>query len=145
MTAPDAEPLDDEAGFAALIRRRYSGDFTTMLVYADWLDERGDPRAAGYRWVAANRLKPAHYDIRGRPWTWWNAYAEVADAYGRTALPPHVWKALTGVVKYDLLGRFFADFPDLYAAYDAAARAFGGLRPRALRAVLRFRYEDAGR
>ena len=31
------------------------GDWQTRLVFADWLDERGDPRADGYRALAVRR------------------------------------------------------------------------------------------
>lgn len=33
-------------------------DFTARLVFADWLDEQGDPRAAGYRMLAYARMAP---------------------------------------------------------------------------------------
>jgi uncharacterized protein (TIGR02996 family) len=34
-------------------------DFQTRLVFADWLQERGDPRAEGYRALGVLRLHPA--------------------------------------------------------------------------------------
>ncbi|MBM3981870.1 MAG: TIGR02996 domain-containing protein [Planctomycetes bacterium] len=40
-------------------------DWQTRLVFADWLDERADPRAAGYRALGANRLRPLQ-DLRPR-------------------------------------------------------------------------------
>jgi uncharacterized protein (TIGR02996 family) len=30
----------------------------TRLVFADWLEEQGDPRAAGYRWMGENGKRP---------------------------------------------------------------------------------------
>ena len=33
-------------------------DFTTRLVFADWLEERGDPRADGYRALGVLRRRP---------------------------------------------------------------------------------------
>jgi len=34
------------------------GDWQTRLVFADWLDERGDERAAGYRALGVQRVYP---------------------------------------------------------------------------------------
>jgi uncharacterized protein (TIGR02996 family) len=46
--------MNEEAGFiAALIAE--PDDRTTLLVYADWLDERSDPRAEYLRLLASNR------------------------------------------------------------------------------------------
>lgn len=33
-------------------------DWQTRLVFADWLDERGDPRAEGYRALGRNEIHP---------------------------------------------------------------------------------------
>jgi uncharacterized protein (TIGR02996 family) len=47
--------MDEEAGFIAALLAEPS-DVTTLLVYADWLDERADPRRAEYlRLLAAKR------------------------------------------------------------------------------------------
>lgn len=35
-----------------------SSDFTTRLVYADWLEENGDESAAGWRWLCENGKTP---------------------------------------------------------------------------------------
>jgi uncharacterized protein (TIGR02996 family) len=40
------------------------GDWQTRLILADWLQERGDPRADGYRALGALRVCPCH---RGSP------------------------------------------------------------------------------
>ena len=40
------------------------GDWQTRLVFADWLQERDDPRAEGYRALGLLRRAPA----RGRPY-----------------------------------------------------------------------------
>jgi len=37
----------------------HPNDWQTRLVFADWLDERDDPRAEGYRALAACRVYPA--------------------------------------------------------------------------------------
>lgn len=44
-------------------------DHHTRLVFADWLDERNDPRAAGYRALGRLQLWPFRMDVR----SWWSA------------------------------------------------------------------------
>jgi len=39
-------------------------DFTTRLVYADWLKENGDESAAGWRWLCENGKVPVE-------WAYW--------------------------------------------------------------------------
>src|SRR5262245_27846051 len=63
--------MSDEAAFLAAIRAA-PDDVTLRLVYADWLDERGDPRAAWVRrevrWRAElERLDSAIRPIADRP------------------------------------------------------------------------------
>lgn len=68
-------------------------DWQTRLVYADWLQERGDPRAEGYRalgtlrrfpsgwewwtWLGNQRLPHRTHESIGRPW--WKAAYNLAD------------------------------------------------------------------
>lgn len=44
-------------------------DWQTRLVFADWLQERDDPRAEGYRAMGRNRLAPMLYHY-GKFWHW---------------------------------------------------------------------------
>jgi uncharacterized protein (TIGR02996 family) len=44
--------MDEEAGFIAALAAE-PDDRTTLLVFADWLDERADPRAEGKLLLAA--------------------------------------------------------------------------------------------
>jgi uncharacterized protein (TIGR02996 family) len=46
--------VNEEAGFIAALLAE-PDDRTTLLVYADWLDERSDPRAEYLRLLVANR------------------------------------------------------------------------------------------
>lgn len=46
-------------------------DWQTRLVFADWLDERGDPRGPGYRALGLLRLVPHRSESTGL-WVWWN-------------------------------------------------------------------------
>ena len=49
--------MNEEAGFVAALLAE-PDDHTAMLVYADWLDERGDPRAAYLRLRAEGTWPP---------------------------------------------------------------------------------------
>ncbi len=44
-------------------------DWQTRLVFADWLQERGDVRAEGYRALGTKRH--AALKINGSMWSWW--------------------------------------------------------------------------
>jgi uncharacterized protein (TIGR02996 family) len=37
--------------------------WSNYLMLADWLEEQGDPRAAGYRWMGENEKHPFHDSI----------------------------------------------------------------------------------
>lgn len=47
-------------------------DWQTRLVFADWLEEQGDPRADGYRAMGLRRFSPTYFDGAGW-WVWLNA------------------------------------------------------------------------
>jgi uncharacterized protein (TIGR02996 family) len=115
-------------------------DWQTRLVFADFLQERGDPRAEGYRALGVLRLRPCHLDAEcftpehpaartpeflGKFW-WCNA----DDArYERFRLPPDWYRGLKWPRSS---GRKYATRRD---AEDAAALAFSKL-PRERRAEL---------
>src|SRR5829696_4545434 len=64
-------------------------DWQTRLVYADWLQERGDPRAEGYRALGVLRLRPKR-EGEGEGGTW--AYqGGVADDYPACHTLPRDW------------------------------------------------------
>lgn len=49
-------------------------DWHTRLVFADWLQDRGDVRAAGYRAIAAQQRRPlegTHGTLNKQGW-WWH-------------------------------------------------------------------------
>lgn len=108
--------MDTESAFLAALDAA-PNDFTARLVYADWLDEQNDPRAEGYRALAAARLSlrlSLRYSgaylhwMRGPADPWYYTYC---------SLPPD-W--------YDLVD----DCNRYYGAgigLDAAARAFARL------------------
>lgn len=68
----------------------------TRLVFADWLEEQGDPRAAGYRWMGNNGKYPKEATsllFIGESWDWWR---ESAYAIGPSVLPAAVFDKLRG-------------------------------------------------
>ncbi len=68
-------------------------DWQTRLVLADFLDDRGDPRAAGYRAIAVQRRYPLQGAYRGKVAWWWHSYlrANTSDFHN---VVPHDWFAL---------------------------------------------------
>src|SRR5215208_4409122 len=64
--------MNEEAGFIAALLAA-PNDRTAMLVYADWLDERADPRAEYLRMVAAGAYDRARlntlYQVLDLGWT----------------------------------------------------------------------------
>ncbi|MEK6237927.1 MAG: TIGR02996 domain-containing protein [Planctomycetales bacterium] len=50
---------DPHAPFHAEIAAA-SEDDAPKLVYADWLEERGDPAAEAWRWIVATTLEKVH-------------------------------------------------------------------------------------
>ena len=100
-------------------------DWQTRLVFADWLEERGDPRAEGYRALARRRRYPMR---NGAAWWWASRQAlchNVIPDDWFDLLPPGLrgemfWPLLTGApdrVKSrreceDALALAFARLPD---------------------------------
>ena len=70
-------------------------------MFADWLEDRGDPRAAGYRAIAAQRLRPLQGRNRGAEVWWWHGsprasrgpFHNVVPADWFARLPPGVGTA----------------------------------------------------
>ncbi|MBM3983321.1 MAG: TIGR02996 domain-containing protein [Planctomycetes bacterium] len=110
-------------------------DHHTRLVFADWLDERGDPRAAGYRALGVQcrapwkLYAPWGYAVPGR-WT-------RRDSPGVQSELPRDWvrgvfraagvKMARKDVKYPKTGEHVACFSPRREAEDAAAIAFSRL------------------
>jgi|SRR5262245_721607 len=57
--------MNEEAGFIAAMHAEPT-DRTVLLVYADWLDERNDPRGEYLRLLAAEKLDRARLDALRR-------------------------------------------------------------------------------
>lgn len=104
-------------------------DWQTRLVFADWLEERGDVRAGGYRAMGASRVHPftpqtTHYWISTGHWWYWANGAEVHQ------LQEDWWTRWR-----DSINHHNGGVPTRRAAEDAAALVFAQL-PAARRAEL---------
>ena len=107
-------------------------DWQTRLGFADFLDERDDPRAAGYRALGANRVSP----VRGEGGNgWWvgdgsNYTLDKANRrrggwHYRGSLVDGDWFALIAAGELNL--KVWRKFDSRRAAEDAAALAFAKL------------------
>lgn len=126
-TRDDMHP--DEAAFHAALDTD-PGDHTTRLVFADWLDERDDPRAEGYRALGLRGFVTGLSPAGGRTRGW-------ADAsYGppfRSSLPNvWFWEVRTSA---PYRTSAWVHWPTRREAEDAAALAFARL-PAEVRAEL---------
>jgi uncharacterized protein (TIGR02996 family) len=97
-------------------------DGHTLLVFADWLQERDDGRADGYRALARLGKYPQHFaGLSTRyPWSWWyrphpGEEQHDLDAAWYRKLRGGKWKGTS------------RDYRSAFAALDAAARAFAKL------------------
>lgn len=111
-------------------------DHTTRLVFADWLDERADPRAEGYRAMGVLRLHPMM--PASREWGFWENRTDPSE-FSEPARLPVDWFAALGAssdafvtLHNDDGTRWWATVRD---ASDAAALAFARL-PAARQAEL---------
>lgn len=97
-------------------------DHQTRLVFADWLEERGDERAEGYRALGLLR----HHTGGSNAFPCWWTHEKNGTANDQTqAQLPRDWfdrlrDALTG-------GNWWRDYPSRRAGDDAAALAFACL------------------
>jgi uncharacterized protein (TIGR02996 family) len=61
----------DEVAFWDAIEAAPDDDLP-KLVFADRLDELGDPRSACLRWLVAENKRPAFDEIDTKTWDWWS-------------------------------------------------------------------------
>lgn len=111
-------------------------DDTTRLVFADWLQERDDPRAEGYRVMVFRKMcadwdedmYPGANSVNGPPgcWQWWRYEARGDDIPPGSRVPAKWLRQLRGGFPFgkkpssvDYLTRREAD--------DALAEAFSRL------------------
>lgn len=110
--------MNDEDAFQAALDAS-PDDSTTRLVFADWLQERGDPRSEGYRALGWLRLRPSFSD---RMYYWFNTPMCLRRA-SRELQPARLgahWHRLT----CEVIRRKMSHFDSRRKAEDAAALAF---------------------
>lgn len=119
-------------------------DRQTRGVFADWLDECGDPRADGYRrCLARPDVRPFRDPDSENAWAWFNGEffhrGEYAEGVDHAFLPLELFAVLEGGTQLrrneptdEYGGSGWRDYPSRRAAEDALARAFARL-PQAVR------------
>ncbi len=113
-------------------------DGHTRLVFADWLEEQSDPRAAGYRAIAVRGLYPHQARHGGKDAWWWHRASRAAGGVRHNVVPAD-WFAL--LPAGEGLPQFWPVLNDRgrvrtrRECEDELARAFAGL-PAARRAEL---------
>jgi uncharacterized protein (TIGR02996 family) len=123
-------------------------DWQTRLVFADWLQEQGDPRAEGYRALAACRfvlcdLYPGD-PPRYIPHETSRIFSESNSGSGRDYTLPLDWYGKILGLVHAATGTSIP-FPNRRAAEDAAARAFATLPARRRAALLKGRIAEPKR
>ncbi len=105
-------------------------DWHTRLVFADWLDERGDERAAGYRAMGLRRVAPTLWRGAG-VWVWLNerylAGYKNREEELRVSVLPDDWYNRLPPTRH--ASRCAEERRVLREALDDAARAFAQLPP----------------
>ena len=113
-------------------------DWQTRLVFADWLQDRGDPRAEGYRALSLGHIPDrTSSGDRVLAWHWWRRHHN-GRAYPskRVSLPYDWYDKVPGRKAVPRRGHHLRrDFATRRAAEDDAALAFSKL-PAARRAKL---------
>lgn len=112
----------DEMAFQAALDAD-PGDHTTRLVFADWLEERGDPRAEGYRALGVWRRVPHREFTQSAGLCWYYP----GCGYDWSGVPP-AGTPRTWLPK-SLKAAHWQTLPTRRAAEDAAALAFARLPP----------------
>jgi uncharacterized protein (TIGR02996 family) len=94
--------MSDEDGFLKAINLNPRDD-TSRLVYADWLEERGDPRGEYLRLEVESRRIQARLDeLRAQLDPAWLDVVRPADRFYRTASGREVWLEQFHVQRFDL-------------------------------------------
>lgn len=93
-------------------------DWATRMVFADWLEERGDKRAEGYRDMGRGHIRPM-FEHRFNRWSW--GETDTGTSYG-CVLRYSWYRAIVKLYLYQ--DRAVVAFPTRREAEDAAARAY---------------------
>jgi uncharacterized protein (TIGR02996 family) len=107
---------NEEAFWAAIAAA--PDDDLPKLMFADWLDDRGDSRGACLRWVVAEKKQPAYDKLDTKTWDWW---AQVpADPVHHYAISPRQY-----VIPFNLFTRLQPFGPGIWKnrpTFDDALR-----------------------
>jgi uncharacterized protein (TIGR02996 family) len=120
-------------------------DWQTRLVFADWLQDRDDSRADGYRALGAHRARPVHLQMEsgeGAPSGEWcfiygtraNDSPKALARYAACFLPPDWFAQVPATHRHDST-QWWRYFASRRAADEAAVAAFARL-PAARRSEL---------
>lgn len=107
-------------------------DWQTRMVFADWLQDRGDARADGYRALALRHLPDRTSDhARVLMWHWWRRGDDGSSYPSERVSLPADWYDRFPAGKYlsTVTSPERRDFPTRREAEDEAARAFAQLPP----------------
>lgn len=122
---------EEEAFLAALDAD--PADYTTMLVYADWLKERDDPRELGYRWMVKSGRTPKHNHNtfaglmahRIGCWEWWWDRAETKKVDEADRIPMSLMVRMRCDYPYRIVEQLWSlDYLTYREAIGAVADAF---------------------
>lgn len=116
-------------------------DWQTRIVFADWLQERGDERAEGYRALGVLRLEPYMYTadslrLKIRYWWHWDVDDEwymLLDLWRSGAI-----NKFPSVLSRSWWNGARSEWSTRRGAEDAAALAFFDLRPDQRAKILSF-------
>jgi uncharacterized protein (TIGR02996 family) len=106
-------------------------DWQTRLVFADWLQDRDDPRADGYRALGHLRSYPVLIQMEGEDGEWYFIFGNRGNALARPrwalCLVPEPWfKKLTKKHERNR-NSYWKYYDERREADDDAARAFAKL------------------
>ena len=113
-------------------------DWQTRLVFADWLEERGDSRAEGYRALGVRHLRPNKWVQKpDRSHWWWGGDEMFWQSNPDVVVLPRDWFEALPERHRDSVAWPWHDDPNTRReAEDAAAAAFALLSPDRRAALL---------
>jgi hypothetical protein len=124
--------VDDEDLFHATLDSD-SRDQGARLLLAEWLAERGDPRADGYRWMVLAGKYPTQdflITLRPRTWDWWSMRPGWNGGEGDTnnkhdRVEPPLFDALTGCLRKSRWSKngAYCEYASRRSAEEALCRA----------------------
>jgi hypothetical protein len=123
---------DESAFLATLTDHAKAGNddayFVLLGLWADDLEEQGDPKAAGVRWMFDNGKRPVKsvtgdYDHAGiASWDWWDG--DYLGDDDKDSLQPKFLAAMTGESYRDPSGGNYIEFHGFAAALAAFCMAY---------------------